>query len=255
MRGIHIVSVVALLLTACGQQLGMRHFAGPIKPSEVPADGSYVVQDDNSIIFVMNRLEVSLLPMTVDMLNRQLPSASQTAAGFHQPNPYGSPTNPYTYGDWKPGWETDKPTRFLVFLLKVKNYSYPKVRIDPYEMQIVAANGRRYQAISRLALDDYFATYAIGYAGNTYRDFRERRDLLLRNMYAEDVLVFSGQENEGYVVFAPLADDVEDFQVKLPDFVFRFDYREEPVEMIDISYPFSREVYVAKQPRSTAAAR
>ena len=32
--------------------------------------------------------------------------------------------------------------------------------------------------------------------------------------------------------------------------VLRFDYRDQPVETIDITYPFTREVYLAKQRRA-----
>ena len=247
------LAVACLLLAGCGHKLGYRHFAGPILPAPDPdSSESLVVRDDHSITFVQGRLEVSLLPMTVDVLNRQLGGISETPEGFHEPNPYGAPTNPYTYGDWKPGWEDERPTRFSVFLLKVKNYAYPKVWLDPYAIQIVAPNGRQYPAYSRLALDDYYASYALGYAGNTYNAFRERRDLLRRTMYPEDEMVFSGQEKEGYVVFAPLADDVESFQVVISDLVLRFDYRDEPVEVIDVRYPFTREVYLAKHVRSPA---
>ncbi len=241
----------SLMLGGCGHELGLRHFAGPILPfARAEQAEEFIIRDDHSITFVKDRLEVSLLPMTVDMLNRQLTGYSETPEGFHEPNPYVRPTNPYTYGDWKPGWEDTKPTRFSVFQLKVKNYAYPKVWLDPYAIEIVAPNGRRYQAFSRLAMFEYFASYALGYAGNTYLPFRQRRDVLLRTMYPEDVMVFSGQEQEGYLAFAPLADDVDEFEVRIKGVVLRFDYRDQPQETIDIRYPFTRDVYLAKHPRT-----
>lgn len=240
----------ALLVGGCGHKLGYRHFAGPILPAADLAATDFVVRDDHSITFVKNRLEVSLLPLTVAMLNRQLSSHSQRPEGFHDPNPYLTPVNPYTYGDWKPGWEEDQPTRFTVFLIKVKNYAYPKVWLNPYAIEIATSNGRHYQAFTRLALDEYFAPYAIGYAGNTFLPFRERRDVLLRTLYPEDEMIFSGQEREGFVAFAPLAHDVEAFEVRIAEMVLRFDYRDQPVETIDIAYPFTREVYLAKHRRA-----
>ena len=79
--------------------------------------------------------------------------------------------------------------------------------------------------------------------------FRERRDLLKRTLYPEDEMIFSGQEREGYIVFYPLDFDVEDFEIHIRDMVLRFDYRNRPVETIDIAYPFTREVYLARQPK------
>ena len=122
--------------------------------------------------------------------------------------------------------------------------------LNPYAIEIATSNGRRYQAFTRLALDEYFAPYAIGYAGNTFLPFRERRDLLLRTLYPEDEMIFSGQEREGFVAFAPLAHDVEAFEVRVAEMVLRFDYRDQPVETIDIAYPFTREVYLAKHRRA-----
>ena len=245
-----LLCAVPLLVAGCGHELGYRHFAGPILPAAgLDESEEFVVRDDRSITFVKDRLEITVLPLTVEMLNRQLAGHSQKPDGFHEPNPYLTPTNPYTYGDWKPGWEEDYPTRFTVFALKVKNYAYPKVRLDPSSIEITVPNGRRYESYTRLALDEYYSTYAIGYAGNTFLPFRERRDLILRTLYPADEMVFSGQEKEGFIAFAPLASDVEAFDVWIEGMVLRFDYRDQPVETIDITYSFTREVYLAKHRR------
>jgi hypothetical protein len=248
-----VIGPSIVLLLGCSHQLGYRHFSGPMLPNiGTQQDASYAAQDDHSITFTKDRLEVTLLPMTVDMLNRQFPSASGEPEGFHEPNPYLKSTNPYTYGDWKPSWDDGNPLRFAVFLVKVKNYAYPKVTLDPQGIELVAPNGRRYKSHSRLALEEYFASYAVGYAGNPYMDFRARRDLLLRTLYPSNEMVFSGQEQEGFITMDPLADDVEEFEVHISDMVLRFDYRDQPVETIDLSYPFKRDVYLAKQRRIEA---
>ena len=69
-------------------------------------------------------------------------------------------------------------------------------------------------------------------------------------MYPEDEMIFSGQERAGFIVFAPLASDVEEFKLRVEGLVLRFDYRNQPVETIDIAYPFNREVYLAKHRRA-----
>ena len=43
---------------------------------------------------------------------------------------------------------------------------------------------------------------------------------------------------------------VEEWTVRIEKMVLRFDYRNEPVETVDILYRFSREVYPAQKPRS-----
>ena len=239
------LTVSMLLLTGCGYKLGQRHFAGPILPVPTPA---FVVGDDRSMTFVRDRLEVSLQSATAEMLNRQLGRVSTYPQGFSRPNPYVGPVNPYTYGDWRPSGRDRVPERFTVFRLKIKNYAYPKVRVDPTAMEIVASNGRRYQALSLSALIEYYWPYAIAYAGNTYATFKERQSILRGTLFKDD-MIFSGQDREGYVVFPALDRDVEEFEVRIERLAVRFDFRDEATESIDIPYRFSREVYVARKPR------
>ena len=55
-------------------------------------------------------------------------------------------------------------------------------------------------------------------------------------------MIFSGQELEGFVVFRSLHADVDNLTLTIHGAVTRFDYRDEPVEMVDISYRFGREI-------------
>lgn len=245
-----LIGAIPLLLGGCEYKLGYRHFASPILPVTDPEQTSeFTIGDDHSITFFRDRLEANLLPLTVDMLNRQFPAYSNTPKGFAQPNPYTTPpTNPFTYGDWSPAGQDQKPVRFTVFRLRIKNYAFPKVRVDPARIELVAANGRRYQALSFTALIEYHWPYAIAFAGNTYKLFKEREALLRQNLF-KDGMIFSGREQEGYIVFPALDFDVEELTVWIKGMALRFDYRDEPVETIDIPYRFRREVYMARQPR------
>jgi hypothetical protein len=54
--------------------------------------------------------------------------------------------------------------------------------------------------------------------------------------------IFSGQESEGFVVFPVLHHDVRQIEAIVQDAMLRFDYRDEPVEMMDIGYQFERDV-------------
>ena len=248
-RPLLLLLLLALaLLSACLQRFGQRHFFGPLMPA-VESAAPFEVLDDHSIVFRRQRLEVALQPLTPEMLNRQFPQASGTAEGFHEPNPYGFLTNPYTYGDWTPSGEDEAPPRFTVFSLRVKNYEFPKVLIEPGNIHIEAANGRIYAALSFPTLVEYHRPYALAYAGNTYLPFQERRAILEQSLYPESEVVFSGQERDGLVVFPPLDRDVDGFTVHIDDVVVRFDFRSQPLEEIDIPYPFQRQVYVARQRR------
>jgi len=44
--------------------------------------------------------------------------------------------------------------------------------------------------------------------------------------------------------------DIEEFTVWIRGIGLRYDYRDEPIESVDIPYTFQREVYYARHPRS-----
>ena len=247
MKKLGSLLLLLIALAGCGLKFGYRHFTGPVVPAETTTD-NYLVGDDRSITFVKDRLEVAMLPMSSEALNRQFAGVSEAPEGFTLPNPYAVATNPYTYGDWTPPGEEKAPTRFTVFLVKVKNYAYPKVRLNPANIELIAPNGRRYQALSLLALTEYYWPYAQAYGGNARKGFKARRDLLQRTLFVDD-MIFSGQEQEGYLVFPPLDRDVEEFTLWVRDMVLRFDFRDAPVETVDIPYDFQREVYYARTAR------
>ena len=228
-----------LLLTAMAglagcAKFGYYYYAGPLKPvgeTEQLVTGM-TVYDDGTVSFVKERLEVSLRPMTDEELNRQFARASK-----------GGPkaTNPYTYGDAKYRDLGITPQRFTVFRLRVKNYTYPKVLLDPTKMMIKADNGREYWALSLEQLTLYYRAYAVAYAGNEYGRFEARKDILKRTLYPGDP-IFSGQEEEGYVVFPALHPDVDKITVWVKDLALRFDYKGEPIETMDIPFRFRRDI-------------
>lgn len=222
-----------LIWGALGAGCAYRPWAGDLKPldeAQQPVKGM-AVEDDGTVVFTQGRLEVRLRPLTDEELNRQFSIYSQS--GPHS-------VNPYTFGDSKYYRTGETPRRFTVFKLTVKNYEYPKVRLAG-DMVIQSQNGRKYYALKLEQLYAYYRTYAIGYRGKEYNEYKERRSLLQRTVFSlEDI--FSGQEKEGFVVFEPLADDVEDITVTLKDIVIRFDYQGSPVERLEASYRFRRDL-------------
>lgn len=239
-----LLLLITLVIAGCaGYRFGYRNFSGPVEPQpESRQQEGAQVLDDGTVVQTLGRLEIGLRPMTDDELNRQFPEAS--TGGLNS-------TNPYTYGDWRPSGQDWTPSRFTVFRLKVKNYEFPKMEVDPLKAELISSDGRHYEPFSFLELENYFYRYATGYAGNKYEDFDARTDILRQNTYRKGV-IFSGQEPSiGYVVFPPLHSDVTDFTITLKDIVLEFDYRNEPVRTTDLTFHFQREIYQARQPMTS----
>jgi len=229
--------LIAVVISSWG--CSYHYVAGPLQPSEDQGEGMKIA-DDGSLTFVRGRLEVSLRPMTDDELDRQVSANGEVS--------------PYTYGDivFDDGIVR---SRFTVFRLKVKNYEFPKVIIDPTQIELVAANGRRYWSLNHQQLVTYFRTYAVGYRGNEHGDFQERIGLLNRTMFKSDA-VFSGQELDGYIVFPVLHNDVGSVEVVVHGAALRFDYRGVPLETVDIGYRLQRDIRRKswrESPRQTAS--
>ena len=234
-----LVALYLLVLAGCLSQVGLRRFA--TFPEPVPQqDEAMTVLDDGAIVYAKDRLEVSLQVLNDGFLNRQFAADSRKGA---------ESTNPYTYGNWKPWGQNWTPARFTVVLLKVKNYEYPKVFIDPTALVITTANNRVYNALDSGLLEDHFSPYLRAYAGNQRQQFEATTDLLKRTVYPPD-MVFSGQESTGYIIFPVLHRDVSDFTVSVPDMAVRFDYKGAPVETLDLAFKFQREIYHALHPRT-----
>lgn len=217
------------LLSACAY----RPYAGDVKPlGEGEQAAGVTVADDGTVTYTQGRLDIRLRPMSDEELNRQFAGNSQQGARS---------TNPYTFGNSEYFATGETPRRFTVFRLSVKNYEYPKVRMAG-DMVLKSTNGRKYYTLTLQQLDTYYRIYAQGYRGNEYFDYKQRRDIIKRTGFLKEEDIFSGQEVEGYIIFEPLADDVESISVTIDDIVVRFDYRGEPVESIGATFLFERDI-------------
>ncbi len=223
-----VVLAMPLGLFGCGY----RYYAGPLEPLDESRQisGSQVF-DDGTVTYSMGRLEISLRPMTDEELNRQFESDSQSGARS---------TNPYTFGNSQYWALRETPQRFTVMNLRVKNYEFAKMQLDPSNIFMTTGNGREYSSLSLQQLDTYYRIYAIGYRGNEFAEYDQRRDILDRTMFPPDP-IFSGLEEEGYVIFERLHDDVKEIKVLIKDIVLRFDFRGEPAETADVEFFFQRE--------------
>lgn len=219
------------LLLCVASSCGYYFVAGPLNPTSAQ-QADMQVADDGGVTYSKDRFDVRMRPMTNEELDRLYDISSE--AGPDSPNPY-------TFGSTDFG-DGPQPDRFTVFQISIKNYAYPKVLIDPGRIELVSANNpRQYWSLDQQQLETYLRAYAIGYRGNAYKLYQERMDILRRTMLKPDP-VFSGQEMTGYVVFPPLHDDVTEVIVHIHGATLRFDFRGEPVEQIDLSYRFERNV-------------
>lgn len=220
-----------LLLGACAY----RVVAGPLAPlaEEAQTRAAVEVADDGKVTYNIERLRVSLRPMTDSELDRQFPPH---ADGSQLSN------NPYTYGAWVPEGQTRTPAKFTVFLLQVENYEFPKVLVNPLHATMTSQNGRTYESYSFAVLKELYYPYNRAYAGNPGAQFREWMGRLRNSMYPAAEEVFAGQSVEGYIVFPRLHDDVIQVAVEVNGVALRFDYKNEPSHTADLVYNFQRQV-------------
>ena len=230
LRGLAILAAL-LLLSSCG-----RYFHGPLQPTADQSEGM-AVNDDGSVTYRFDRLAINLKPMTDAELNRTVSGGANPAV------------NPYTFGDWSAPGDDWTPPRFTVFRLAVDNYQYPKVKLDPLKTHITTPNSRLYGPLSYAQLYDYFRSYWQGRIGLGRVEFQARTGALRQTLYSGAV-VFSGRDEQGYLVFPLLHDDVGDIQVHIEDIVVRFDFADQPVETIDLTFSFQREVRQGFTPTS-----
>ncbi len=250
MRTYRKISSLVLFCTAlffaagCGHHLIPGHFQ-PEEVGEQQATGegtNMKVLDDGTVTFVQNRLEVSVRPMTDEEIHRQYPAQSSNAHGPADE----LPSNPFTYGNWIDARTGRAPQRLSIFKINIKNYEYPKVKFDPLTVTIEAANGRSYYPWGDYDAEEYFRRYPLAFNGLGYLRYKERRDLYTQGKYPDDEFCFSGQEVEGYVVFSKIHDDVSAITVRIPEFGLRYNYRNEPVETVDLSFRFKRDIQKVK---------
>jgi len=229
--------LVGLIFSSCSY----RYYAEDLKPmSEAEQGANKTVADDGTVSYTQARLEISLRPMTDAELNRQF-------SAYSNEGPYSQ--NPYTFSNSTYFRTGDTPQRFTVFRMYVSNYEYPKVYLDPKKVYITTPNGRKYYALRFEQLSIYYRRYVgsgtggndPGMPGNAMFTWKEREGILRRTMFPDED-VFSAQENQGYIVFKPLAPDVEELTVHIPDVVVRFDYKGDPIEDVDVAMHFEREI-------------
>ena len=235
-----VAALCAIVFVSCGHFLVPSAFRPVTESYEASGlEGAHMeVFDDGTVAWIQGRLEVTARVMTDEELNRQFPGSSTDGGGPADE----LPTNVFTYGDWEDSRAGTPPVRFSVFKFAIKNYAYPKVKFDPLTVTIESGNGRTYHPWGRFDFVEFFRRFAISYNGIGYQRFKERLSILNRAMYPDDEFCFSGQTVEGFVVFPEIHTDVSEIELSIPSVGFRYNFRNEPVEAVALSFRFERDL-------------
>lgn len=200
--------------------------------------GRYSVKEDGTVCYNFDGLRIEVKYMTDRELNEMFPEES--SRGKYS-------INPYTYGNYVDPSLGYTPNRFTVFRVWVYNYTFPKVMLPPLDAILLTDRGETLFAygISSDSPHNSFERYyraRMGQSGNELYRFEMRMGIVRSHNYEEDVKIFKGENYGGFIVFDPLAPDVERVRLVLRNFVLKFDAFDNPLETTDISFDFTRKV-------------
>ena len=144
------------------------------------------------------------------------------------------------------------PDRFTVFELEINNLSLPRVEFAPGKAVLVTDRGDRLRAwgIKKGEAVETFEEYyraQRGAGGNEEEWYRQRLALVERGVYQKTPL-FKGQRQRGKVVFAPLASQVQQVRLQLPEVVVGFDATGTPTQKLALEFPFTVKVSLQPSP-------
>lgn len=203
-------------------------------------NAKYAVEEDGEVSYNLDGLKIAVKPMTDEKLNKMFPENSYQKEAS---------TNPYTYGNWVDPDLGYTPNRFTVFLVKVFNYTKPKVNLDPMNSVLTTDRGGRLSPYARdqqasPGNEKNFETYyekIKGSSGVERNRFEQRLGLVRQTLFTEGQ-IFKGDKKEGFIVFDPLNENVKEVELTLGDFVLKYDANNWPQEKTDISFTFKREL-------------
>lgn len=242
-----VVVLLLPLLIACP---GMLPYGTKLECVLTPAlpesDSTYVLESDGSVALNLDGLKITVRPMRDEELNKLFPEVSYRGEAS---------TNPYTYGNWVDPELGFTPQRFTVFLVRLYNYTKPKVNLNPWQAVLLTDRGDELHSYGRDAKDpavknfyDYYKRIT-GASGVEQRRFEERMGLVRQTLYV-DGPVFKGDKKEGYLVFDPLDPEVREVTLVFRGFVLQYDANNWPAKTTDLSFRFKNELVRVSQNRS-----
>jgi len=241
LAGVFVIFTAIIIMTDCASLIPPSvKLESIITPVVSEGDEKYTIEEDGAVSYNLEGLKISVKPMTDEKLNKMFPENSYLEEAS---------TNPYTYGNWVDLDLGYTPNRFSVFLVKVFNYAQPKVNLDPLTSVLTTNRGATLLPYARGQKDNpgnerNFESYyekIKGSSGVERIRFEERLGLIRQTLFTEGQ-IFKGDKKDGFIVFDPLDESVKEVELKIVDFVLKYDSNNWAQEKINISFTFKREL-------------
>ncbi len=219
-----------------------------LTPTVNESEPKYALEEDGAIACNLEGLKIVVKPMTDEKLDKMFPDISYKEEAS---------TNPYTYGNWVDPDLGYTPNRFTVFVVKVFNYAQPKVNLNPLNAILISQRGDQLLPYAREKKDNptserNFESYyekIKGSSGVETIRFEERLGMIRKTLFT-DGAIFKGDKKDGFLVFDPLVEGINEVTLTLKDFVLKYDANNWPQEKIDIQFMFKRELKKTVEPKA-----
>lgn len=155
-------------------------------------------------------------------------------------------SNPFTFANWVDPKLGITPTRFSVFRVSIYNYSAPKLNFDPERSFLLSDRGDLFNGYGReektsknFSLEAYYKRRK-GASGVEDEIFERRMGIIRTTVLYLSRPVYAGDNREGFVVYDPLDESVQQVKLAFKDFILGYDENNEPSEFTDIDFYFKR---------------
>ena len=242
----------ALLLVGCTLLYPPRYERVSLLVPRADLGTDYALGEDGTVAYTMEGLRVEVRYMTDRALNVRWPQESSQG-----PHSY----NAYTYGDYVDPQTGYVRNRFTVFAVSVYNLDFPKVELQPLQSRLTTNRRREeltpYGIATGSAAHSFESYYRArkGVTGNEDYRFDMRLGQVRTSNYGVGEKIYKGENYSGFIVFEPLADEVEEVRLHIRDFILKFNAFDQPLQTFDLDFRFVRQIeQVALVNRTRAAA-
>ena len=211
----------------------------------------YTLGEDGTIAYAVEGLRVEVRYMTDRALNARWPQES--SQGQHS-------YNAYTYGDYVDPQTGYVRNRFTVFAVAVYNLGFHKVELQPLQSRLTT--NRRGEELTPYGTTTGSAAHSFesyyrarkGVTGNEDYRFDMRLGQVRTSNYGVGEKIYKGENYSGFIVFAPLADEVAEVRLHIRDFILKFNAFDQPLQTFDMDFRFVRQIEQAALANQTRAA-
>lgn len=155
-------------------------------------------------------------------------------------------SNPFTYANWVDPKLGITPNRFSVFRVSIYNYSAPKLNFDPERSflltdrgDLFSGYGREEKTSKNFSIEAYYKRRK-GASGVEDEIFERRMGIIRTTVLYLGRPVYAGDNREGFVVYDPLDESVQQVKLVFKDFILGYDENNEPSEFTSIDFYFKR---------------